>query len=200
MCDKLKWASPQALMDAVRKRYWPHLKMQDPKKVTHYTYVDGPMMYLGQQIVRAMQDAGFPAKISECYRSAERQRQLKAQGFSKAEPYASPHQYYLAVDIIHPSMGWDVPREYWDALHEAVLNVEKKFGVDLRHGYDWDGDGIAVLEDSTEKFWDPAHVELKAWREWRYRWGTNKPEAKWLAECFEAVLPAVWKKRPMSAG
>ncbi len=146
--------TPQKLMKAARRKHWHSEKMQEPRKQSMYCLVDGPMYYLGQKIVRAMQDAGYPAKISECYRSPERQRRLKVEGRSKAGPYESPHQYYEAVDIIHPSMGWNVSEAYWDALATCVRIVAERHDVQLTHGHFW-------------RFRDSAHVELTDWRKFR---------------------------------
>jgi len=147
----------EEVTDAVKAMY-PHEKMQEPKRQSRYTYVDGPMYYLGQQIVKAMQDAGYPAKILYCYRSAWKQNELYVKGrtapgpkVTNAAPWQSAHQYYEAVDIIHPSRGWDVSERYWEALASCVRIVSEKFGVELNHGHYW-------------KFRDSAHIELRDWR------------------------------------
>ena len=185
---------------------FPRERMQVPKRQTAYTYVDGPMYYLGQQIVKAMQDAGYPAKIHSCYRSPEIQRGLYAQGrtapgrkVTRAKPWESPHQYYEAVDIIHPSLAWDVSGDYWEALASCVRIVGDKFSVELQHGHDWDGDGVPVHLDDDERLRDSAHIQLKDWKTVRDRHrrqvldeGANRPpnEAElWVRFC--EVLPSV---------
>lgn len=168
--------TPQELVsEAVRKQF-PREKMQVPKRQTAFTYVEGPMNYLGQQIVKAMEDAGYPAKILYCYRSPEIQRGLYAKGrttggrrVTNAKPWESPHQYYEAVDIIHPALAWRVSDKYWDTLAACVRIVAEKYGVNLKHGHDWDGDGIPVRDDPDEQFQDSAHIELADWRTVRDR-------------------------------
>lgn len=146
--------SPQELMQAARDERQPREKGQVQKRQTRYTYDAGPMFYLGQQVVRAMEDAGFPAKIHCCFRPPDVQADLKERGFSKAGPWESPHQFYEAVDIIHPAKGWKVSPDYWEALASCVRIVADKYGVDLVHGHYW-------------RFVDRAHVELKDWRSFR---------------------------------
>jgi hypothetical protein len=128
-----------------------------------------------------MQDSGFPAKISECYRSPERQKKLKHEGRSKAGPWQSPHQYFEAVDIIHPSLGWDVSPEYWEKLSICVKIVANKYGVELNHGHHW-------------AWRDSAHIEIADWRAWARQIGKRSPNSQQLWERFEKVLPKVAKE------
>ncbi len=184
--------TPQELIKRAKARMFPREKMQVKKRQTRYTYVDGPMVYLGQQIVKAMEDAGYPAKIIEALRSPERQAALKAAGRSRAGPWESPHQFWEAVDIVHPGKGWNVSEDYWQQLESAVSMVEEKFGVQLEHGHRW-------------KFRDSAHIEMKYWRTVKGRMqaiameeqGMRAPNAKELAERFNEVLPKVWAERPL---
>jgi len=174
----------QALMKAFRDVKYPRERMQETKRQTRFTYTDGPMYYLGLQIVKAMQDAGYPAKISECYRSPERQDELYARKRTKAKRWQSPHQYLEAVDIIHPSLGWNVSPDYWDALNACAQIVAEKHGVELEYGYDWG--------------WDMAHIEIKDWREVRERLGPLVPTPRNLWDRFKEVLPNVAKQHQKS--
>ena len=175
------------LMAAARRARAPAVQSQAHKRQTRYTYTEGPMYFLGQQIVKAMQDAGYPAKIIECWRPPGRQHDLHASGRSKAEAWQSPHQYYEAVDIVHESMGWRVDLEFWETLASCVRIVAERYAVELVHGHEWG--------------WDSAHVELKDWRTVRRRqhlaWldnpdvTTRQPTAADLWRRFEEVLPGV---------
>lgn len=188
--------SPQELIQAAINALFPHEKMQVPKRQSRFRHIDGPMYYIGQQIVKAMEDAGYPAKILYCHRSAAQQRQLYAKGrtapgniVTKAGPWDSAHQYYEAVDIIHPSKAWDVSEAYWETLASCTRIVAEKFGVELEHGHDWD-------------FRDSAHIELKDWRKVRDRHqivinseGKERPpnhQELWNRFC--EVLPDVAKR------
>lgn len=167
---------------------YPRVAMQTPKRQTRYTYNMGPMYYIGQQIVKGMEDAGYPSKIAECLRSPARQRKLRADGRSKAGEWDSGHQYSEAVDIIHASKGWNVPDEYWDTLRSVTRIVAKKYGIELECGYDWG--------------WDKAHIEIKDFRIQRKRYkamlsrasrlGRDVTLSEWhLWERFKEVLPEV---------
>lgn len=168
-----------------------HERTQSPKKQTRYSYVDGPMNYLGQQIVRKMQDAGYPSRIHCCYRPAEEQLELVEKGRSKANPWASPHQYMEAVDIIHLTLGWNVTQDYWDTLASAARTVADEHNIRLELGYDWG--------------WDSAHIELKDFRTVRDKmWGKFRPSEAatraHLQQRFKEVLPHVWKRYEKSKG
>lgn len=177
------------IMTSARNARWPHEKMRDPDKRERYTYVDGPMLFLGQQICSLMQDAGFPAKVLTCYRSPEDQSRLYAKGRSKpgrivtnARRYESAHQFYEAVDIVHPAKYWDVSDEYWETLAKCVEIIADKYGVVLNHGHHW-------------RFTDSAHIELRDWREWRDQLNWETPNHAQLWERFQAVLPDVAKSK-----
>jgi len=174
---------------------------QVEKRQTRYTYTDGPMYYLGQQIVKFMQDAGYPAKILYCYRSPEKQAELYAKGrtapgrkVTNAQPWQSAHQFYEAVDIIHPKLAWAVSETYWDTLASCVEVVSDRFAVKLNHGHTW-------------RFRDSAHIEMPDWRiiqgihrrEWEKGKPMRPPNEFELFQRFKEVLPKVikeWLKRP----
>lgn len=149
--------TPQAVIAEVMSRLFPRERGQEPRKQTRYTYTDGPMIYLGQQIVRHMQDAGYPSKIIFGYRPPEVQAELYAKGrtepgtiVTKAPPWSSPHQYYEAVDIVHKSKGWEVSEDYWETLAACVEVVSENYGVALTHGHTW-------------AFRDSAHIQMGDW-------------------------------------
>jgi hypothetical protein len=181
------WESPQAFMEAVRQATEGHETQQPVKRQRRYDYSQGPVYYLGQQIVRAMQDAGYPAKISECYRSAERQIELyyRTPRVTKAGPFESAHQYFCAVDIIHPAKGWEVSEDYWETLASCVRVVAQKFEVELDHGHFW-------------RFRDSAHIQLEDWRHFAALVGRRKPDPEELGMLFEELLPEQYAQRPLT--
>lgn len=170
----------QKLTQSLRHQHMPHERGQAHRRLTRYSYRYGPMYYLGQQIVRAMQDAGYPAKIFCCFRDPDDQEDAFERGVSRANSWQSPHQYYEAVDIVHASKFWNVSSDFWDHLHAAAHMVEDRFGVTFEHGYDWG--------------WDKAHVEFKDWRSVRDRIGQRVPTQAELDARFQHVLPKVWKQ------
>ena len=96
-------------------------------------YSEGPMGYIGQQLLKRMAQKGWPCKISEHWRTPERQAQLLSKGVSKAGPWQSPHQYGLAVDIIHATLGWQVPERFWIDLAACVQVCSKQEGACPKH-------------------------------------------------------------------
>lgn len=162
-------------------------RQQPDKATTRYTYTDGPMFFLGQQIIRKMEEMGYPSKIYTLYRSPKEQEQKKRQGLSRASAWQSPHQFYEAVDIasaVHPA--WPPKNDpYWMALKDAIAVVEQEFGVELTGGFDWG--------------WDYAHIEIEDWRIVRKRLRAKggymrPPNQHELDARFEEVLPRRWKQ------
>lgn len=165
--------------------------MRDPamgeprKRQTRMDYARGPMGFLASQIVKEMQRAGYPASVHAIYRSPEDQQKMVERRVSKAPPFSSAHQYYGAADIIHERFAWfdpsipNVPDGslFWARLWDCVEVVGEKYNVAFR----------------PQIIWDPAHVELKNWRDVRKRIGQREPSATTLAWYFENTLPSVWK-------
>jgi len=110
---------------------------------------------------------GMPFYAHEFYRDNARQYELKRNGNSKAGPGASPHNYGLAVDIIHTAKLWDLTEAEWDIIGAIGKETARKMNLKVRWGGDWDRDGIPVHSDPDENFWDPAHWEILNWRDVR---------------------------------
>ncbi|MEO0380671.1 MAG: M15 family metallopeptidase [Pseudomonadota bacterium] len=140
------------------------------------------MYFIGQQIVRKMEEMGYPSKIYTHFRTPAEQAQKKREGLSRAGPWQSPHQYGEAVDIAsanHPA--WPPQHDpYWEALRDAVNVVEQELGVSLSGGFDWG--------------WDYAHIELSDWRRQRYVADRRKPTQDEMDQRFQEVLPRRWKQ------
>lgn len=139
----------------------------------------GPMLFLAQQIVKRMEVMGYPSVIHCVYRSPEEQNALyqKTPRVTNARAFESAHQYSEAADIVHKTLFWNAPAEYWEALATCVRVVEQEYKVSLNHGHYW-------------KFTDSAHVELTDWRVFAGSVGKNVPDAFQLAERFRQVLPS----------
>lgn len=189
--------TPKTLIQAARASRLPRERMQVNKRQTRYTYLEGPMKFLGQQIVKSMEDAGYPALIHCCYRSPEAQMEAYGRGVSRAKAWQSPHQFMEAVDIVHPTLFWNVSADYWEQLAVCTRIVAEKFNVDLTGGFDWG--------------WDLAHIEIRDWRslkddpDWlefkreelrSVQEGTPAPQVplEALQRRFQEVLPSVWSQ------
>lgn len=163
-------------------------RLGDPNADRGVPKDQGPMIYLGHQICKRMEQIGYPSKIAVAYRSPEQQEVEFAEGQSKARAWQSPHQFYEAVDICHKYKGWPKDTDpYWEALASVVRNVEADYGVELTHGMrDWG--------------WDYAHVQLRDWKAQRQMLrtatGYRKPTPEELYYRFREVLPKVQYPEP----
>jgi hypothetical protein len=123
---------------------------------------DPRLMVFYSRLYDRMRAMGFPIYCHTAYRSPQLQAKLKADGYSNVTSGA--HQRGAAVDIVHLNYHWNAPTEFFELLGVTGMRVASSEGIPMRWGGDWDGDGISVLRDADERFWDPAHFELKDWR------------------------------------
>ncbi len=92
---------------------------------------------------------GLPIRITEGFRSFERQNELYAQGRTKsgnivtnAKGGQSNHNYGCAIDIVFRKLGYDASNDQWLALASIAE----------RHGFEWGGD--------WNEFVDKPHFEM----------------------------------------
>lgn len=155
------------------------------KRVTRMRYDQGPCGFLQGQVIKGMQQAGYPAKLFQLFRSPELQEQYFLRGTSKAPPWRGAHQHHGAFDIIHERWAWFDPSQdgvpdgepFWECLWDVCQVVSEKFGVEL-------GPRIS---------WDPAHVELVGWRDFAKMKGNRVATPAQLDQWFEVMLPDVWR-------
>ena len=88
-----------------------------------------------------------------CQRNAAEQDALYVQGRSKARAGQSPHNYGLAVDIVHSVMAWDMPKLCWQIVEHVGKETAIQAGIDVT----WGGDFRSI--------YDPAHWQLANWRD-----------------------------------
>ncbi|WP_195822667.1 M15 family metallopeptidase [Roseobacter sp. MH60115] len=98
---------------------------------------------------------------AHCFvRDAATQRAIYRRGNSKAPPGSSPHNYGLAVDIVHSLYHWELDDDpqmaerKWRLIGVIGKEVARKANIPIEWGGDW-------------SFWDPAHWQLKDWRKIR---------------------------------
>lgn len=170
------------MVGRLRDRMYPREKMQDPIKKVNLNRSDGPMLFLGDVIVKKMEKAGYPSMIIDGYRSPEKQQKLfdKRPKVTYARPWQSAHQFFEAVCIVHKSKYWNASPEYWETLANVVRTVSREYNVDLTHGHYW-------------RMVDSAHIELTSWRDVQKRnkrnGGYHKPTPEELRERFFEILP-----------
>lgn len=108
-----------------------------------------------EQTFRArMAKLGVPVFVAEAVRSPERQNDLYALGNSRARGGQSAHQFGCAVDIVHGMMAWNMDPKAWKLFGHVGKEIIAQRGLAI-HSLAWGGDW---------SFWDPAHWEVKDWR------------------------------------
>lgn len=111
--------------------------------------VDPQILTFERLLVRRMGNLGVPMFCAEAMRSAQRQAELKKQGFSKLS--SGPHMVGMAVDIVHSTRAWDIPEKAWALVGHVGKEIIAQEGLSIRWGGDW-------------KFYDPAHWERIDWQ------------------------------------
>jgi hypothetical protein len=101
--------------------------------------------------VSALRRQGMPFFAHSCVRTSEEQQLLFETGRSKARAGQSPHNYGMAVDVVHSVHAWDLERRAWDIVGHIGYETARRIGVDINWGGEW-------------KFYDPAHWELHDWK------------------------------------
>ena len=95
------------------------------------------------KFVQEMEMLGLPIRVTEGYRSPERQNELYAQGRTTKGPIVtiakagqSQHQYGNAIDIVFRKLGYDATNDQW--LAAATVGE--------RLGFDWGGDWVNFVD------------------------------------------------------
>ena len=121
--------------------------------------VDGRLDRLCRDVLAAVP---FDLAVLCGRRSKEDQEKAFAEGRSKVHwPHgrhntARPGDLARAVDIAPWPIDWnDLPRFVF--MHGAFAMQAHNLGIRIRHGIDWDGDGV-LLKD--QRFDDYPHIEL----------------------------------------
>lgn len=84
------------------------------------------------------------------------QGRLFVQGRTKARPGQSPHNHGKAIDLVHGTKGWEIPKPCWDLIGHVGKEVAASLNIKVVWGGDWE-------------FYDPAHWELADWRNYADR-------------------------------
>lgn len=109
-------------------------------------------------MVAKMRKLNIPVFASEIVRTQERQLQLYKDGFSNAKGAKAPHVYGMAVDIIHARKGWNLSQKQWELIGKLGKELAIQRGIAITWGGDW-----PPLKERVG--WDPAHWQLRHWRE-----------------------------------
>ncbi len=117
-------------------------------------------------VLRALELSEVDFKVIEGVRSVERQKALYAQGRTapgkvvtwtlNSNHFVNPKTGYgHAVDILPAPYDWKDMKQF-DLVADAMMLAAKELNVKIRHGADWDMDGIRREKGET----DAPHFEL----------------------------------------
>lgn len=98
-------------------------------------------------------------------RTSREQNDLFKNNKTKKDGYKklSKHQTGKAVDfVVYDNNGKYIQTvDIYESIARLMQDISLElFGLPLRWGGDWDGDGIRVDKDPTESFLDAGHVEI----------------------------------------
>lgn len=101
---------------------------------------------------RQLRALGVPMFAFTFIRSSSAQDAAYAAGNSRAQAGESPHNYGMAVDIVHSRRAWDLTRAEWNLIGHIGKDVAARNQLRIDWGGDW------------ETIYDPAHWEMRRWR------------------------------------
>lgn len=102
--------------------------------------------------VRLCAEYDIPVFAHSIRRDKSTQDRLFRDGFSRAKYGESPHNFGMAVDLIHGTKAWNIARKDWSVFYAIGSEASSKSGVQV----DWGG--------HFRSLYDPAHWQLKNWR------------------------------------
>ncbi len=103
-------------------------------------------------LVRRLRKLGVPMFAHCVMRGEQDQHMAFVSGHSLARWGDSPHNFGCAVDLIHGTRAWSIPRKSWEVIGHVGKEASAAKGIPIV----WGGD--------FKRLWDPAHWELANWR------------------------------------
>lgn len=121
--------------------------------------------------IRRMKRIGVPMFAHCVCRSAEEQAEMVRKGVSRDSPDdgAWPHQW-AAVDLIHSVKGWQMNDDEWKLIGHLGKEISAQMGLSMEWG------GEFTPRNAAGVGWDPAHWELRDWRNEPPRWWKAYPQ------------------------
>lgn len=96
---------------------------------------------------------GVPMFPHAIVRGQNQQEAAFAAGHSKARFGQSAHNFGMAVDLIHGVKAWQMDKKAW----EIIGHIGKELAMSKQIHVVWGGD--------FKSLWDPAHWELRDWKQ-----------------------------------
>lgn len=108
------------------------------------------------RLVARMAQLGVPMFAHSVVRDQGTQNRVFLEGLSKNDGTRAYAHQRAAADIVHSTRAWDLTRDQWNVIGHVGKEVAKQLGLEIIWGGDW------------KDPWDPAHWELKDWRNRSY--------------------------------
>lgn len=103
-------------------------------------------------MIKRMAHHMVPMFAHSVVRLRDEQEAALAGGFSNAAFGQSPHNYGMAVDLIHSVAAWQIDEKAWEIIGHIGKEVAQSKGIHIV----WGGD--------FKSLYDPAHWELRDWK------------------------------------
>lgn len=110
-----------------------------------------------QRFVSDLALYNVPMFIHGIYRDPDEQDRLFEQGVTKARAGQSAHNFGAAADIVHYGFYWELTKKEWNLMGSFGKDLASTMGLQVT----WGGDFNSI--------WDPAHWELKHWKDLKPR-------------------------------
>lgn len=109
------------------------------------------ILAFSKAFLRDLHKLGIPMYPHTFVRNEKAQTIAFEKGNSKAKFGSSPHNFGKAVDIVHYWRSWDLTPKEWANIGAIGKETARRMNLKITWGGDWN-------------FYDPAHWELKDWR------------------------------------
>lgn len=112
---------------------------------------DPDILAFEKLMIKACAKMGIPMFAHNMVRDAAHQNRLYVEGRTQAMAGESPHNFGMAVDIVHSTRAWDLTHDQWKVVGHLGKECARQANLRIAWGGDW-------------KFYDPAHWEIADWR------------------------------------
>lgn len=141
----------EALKQLVHKAHLASEKHRDQQARPQRLGADPDLLRFERAFCRRFEKLGVPMFPHCIVRGRHEQNRLFVTGKSLARFPKSPHNFGMAVDLVHGVHAWNLSKGSWEIVGHVGKEVAAQLGVKVSWGGDW-------------RFYDPAHWELSDWR------------------------------------
>lgn len=150
----------EALAGLVNRPFLKSQKYQEQQWRANREGADAKIRLFTVKLIRKMAGLGVPMFVHCMVRTYEEQLNEHREGNSKDSPLDGvwPHRRH-AADIIHSNRAWGLTDKQWLQVGHVGKQVASDNGIAIV----WGGDFKPLNKSGLG--WDPAHWELKNWRQ-----------------------------------